>query len=241
MDKEQLIANYFSNCLSEEEKEQFQYLLNIDTEFKTKVDFETRVKHAIHKKEHQNLKEHFKNLDDSILIERQTPNRKIWLVAASITLLVALTFSYIYFNKDYSSEELYANYYQPAKNVVHPIVRNNDSQTDKNKAFIAYQKEDYVTAEKLFSSLYMSTKNSELLFYEGITLLELNKVDGAILKFKSHLNYSDAVSEMTNWYLALAYLKQNDIQNTKTILTEIVNNEALNYKKEDAKTLLKKL
>ncbi|WCO02808.1 tetratricopeptide repeat protein [Psychroserpens ponticola] len=241
MDKEQLIANYFSNCLSEEEQKLFDNLIKTDSDFKNKVDFEVRVNNAIHKKEHQKLKQHFKNLDHSIKKESKTPKKRIWLVAASIGLIVVLTFTYTYFNKEYSSEALYASYYEPAKNIVQPIVRNENSKTEKVEAFIAYQKEDYVEAEKLFNKLYTSTEDSELLFYEGISLLELNETDVAISKFKAHLKYKDAVSEMTPWYLALAYLKNDDIKNAKMILTKFVEDTSVTFKKEDAKTLLKKL
>ncbi|MFD2823931.1 tol-pal system YbgF family protein [Lacinutrix iliipiscaria] len=241
MDKEQLITNYFSNGLSEEEKVLFNRLIETDSDFATKVDFETRVKHAIHKKEHQKLKQHFKNLDHSIKNVDKTPRRKIWLVAASIALFTTLAVLYNYVNSDYSSDDLFASYYQPAKNIVQPIVRDGNSKTDKVDAFIAYQKEDYATAKTLFRNLYVSTKDSEFLFYEGISLLELQETDDAILKLTAHLESKDAVSEMTPWYLALAYLKKGDVRNAKTLLINIVEDQSRIFKKEDAKALLKKL
>jgi predicted Zn-dependent protease len=236
IDKEQLIADYFLNSLSEKDQKSFDLLMTTDAEFKADLDFQRRVKNAIHKKEHQKLKQHFKEWEGNSESKRSSSSKRIWYIAASIILMLTLGF---YFMQTKTAESLYADYYQPAKNIVHPIVRSNDVNDRKNKAFIAYKKKDYVTAHQLFEGLYKTTLDSELLFYDAIALLEIDSTAKAIEQLKSHQNFEDAVSAKTNWYLALAYLKSNDIPQSKQLLKEIVQVEGYNYDK--AKKILSAL
>jgi len=88
--------------------------------------------------------------------------------------------------------------------------------------------------------LFATTQESELLFYEAITYLEINKTELAIQKFEAHKQYKDALSNKNNWYLALAYIKNDELEKAKIILKIIVKDtKPYNYKK--AKRLLKKL
>jgi hypothetical protein len=233
IEKEQLIDNYFSNTLSEEEQNEFALLMETDAAFKAEVTFQKRVKNTIHKEEHQKLKHHLKGLEAGFEKKRNLPKQKIWLAAASIALLVAF---FMYFNRSDTPESLYANYYQPAKNIVHPIVRSGAENDLKNKAFIAYSSKAYREAHLLFEALYTKNKDSELLFYDAISLLEMDSTALAIERFKLHRDYSDAISNKTSWYLALAYLKNKDIEKSKQLLKSIVDSKG--YKSESAQKLL---
>jgi len=237
MDKERLIANYFLANLSEDEKRIFNTLFETDSDFKKEVEFQKRIKHAVVKNENDKLKQQLQAFEKEFKI---TKTRKLWWITAAASVLILVTFGIYFFNPNYSNDELFAMYFEPAKNIVHPIVRNGDTNNELTNAFIAYQKQDYRLAQQLFEELFQTTQISELLFYEAISFLETNQPDLAIKNLREHQKFADALSDRTKWYLALAYLKQDNREVAKLILKEIVSNTiAFNYK--EAKILLKKL
>jgi hypothetical protein len=236
MDKERLIANYFLDALTDVEKIQFENFLKTNPDFKEEFDFQKAVKQAIIKKEHDNLKHRLQHFE--VELKSKKIKKIWWSVAASIILMISIGF--YFFGHEISHEALFAEYYKPAKNIIHPIVRNSGIQDDVTMAFIAYQRQDYKSAQKLFQAAFSATQRSELIFYEGITLIELDQPHLAIQMFEKHKNYNDALSKKTNWYLAMAHLKNGDVLEVKALLNEISNNtKAFNNK--EAKALLKKL
>lgn len=236
MNKERLIESYFLGILSEDEKIKFDELFETDTNFKKEIEFQKQVKNAVLNKEHITLKRHLQDIESNI--SNRQSLKTWWFAAAAILLFVS--FGYYFFNKEYTNDSLFAEYYQPAKNIVHPIVRNETEENEETNAFIAYQQQDYKVAQQLFHSLFESTQKSEILFYEAISMLETDQIDLAIQKLEAHKQFNDAVSSRTNWYLALAYLKQNNIEKVKTILKDIVSSTST-FKYKEVKKLLKKL
>lgn len=236
MDKKQLIASYFLNTLSDEDQISFNTLYENDGEFKKNVEFEKSVQRAIVINEHAKIKSQLRGFENKN--EILSSKSRWWMVAASVVFLVLAGL----FFKDSKAtpHALFDTYYQPAKNIVHPIVRNTLNDNALTKAFVAYQKKDYQNAQSLFGALYKDTKVSSLLFYEGISLLEIDEVTEAIKKFEQHKQFSDNVTRMTDWYLALAHIKNNDVQKAKPILEHIISDKNA-YKSDVAKKLLKKL
>jgi len=57
MNQDQLILDFFENCLSKEDKINFEYYLQIDVDFADEVAFQQNVKKAITLNERQILKE----------------------------------------------------------------------------------------------------------------------------------------------------------------------------------------
>lgn len=238
MDSDRLIAKYFLNQLSAEDQKEFDTLMSSNPEFKERVEFEAKVKKSIFQQEHANLKQQLQAVENSLPVKQN--KAKWYLIAASILLLVSIGFYW----KQYSSnpETLFADYYTTASNTSHPITRNqNENDTDKlTQAFVAYESEAYDQALKLFNNLYKTSSNSELLFYEGICYLEIGQTDNAIETFLKHQNFNDKLLGKSRWYLALAYLKNNNKIETQDILEKITSSSS-NYNFEKAKDLLSDL
>ena len=57
-----------------------------------------------------------------------------------------------------NTEQLYAQYFEPYRNVVQPIVRGENKTDTKSKAFQAYETKNYEDALKYFNTL-MRTKS----------------------------------------------------------------------------------
>ncbi|MBT8394591.1 MAG: hypothetical protein KJN66_07040, partial [Bacteroidia bacterium] len=177
MDRKTLISNYFLGNLSEEENKEFKELLETDSDFKREVVFQERVKRAIAYKNHSKLKQQLQGFENKFKVSR---TRKIWWFGAAASIVVLIVSSIMLFNFNYTNDELFATYFEAPKNIVHPIVRGNTVNNDMTIAFVAYQKEDYIKAQNMFESLFNKTNNSELLFYQSISLIELGRLNEAI-------------------------------------------------------------
>src|SRR5690606_9044525 len=236
MNKEHLIENYFLDKLSLQEQEAFNNLLEHDPEFKAQVAFESKVRKSIFVQKHQDLKSQLKSVEENLPKKRS--NNSYW-IAASVVLLLSLGFYWMF--RPLSTEQLFADYYQPAANTTHPIVRDHNTQESQiSQAFIAYESQDYKVAQELFSSVYSATQESELLLYQGISCLELNNTQEAIRVLLSHKHMNDSLVHKTEWYLALAYLKSGETEKAKAQLKEVINHPQ-GYNIHQAKELLAKL
>lgn len=234
MEREKLIEKYIQNRLSKEEKAEFDTLLANDVAFKKEVSL------------HNDLKQVAKHEDDTdfrnlitgfeTVKPQQRRNYTKWLAVASIILLVGLSY-FFNLNNTPSSNELFNNYFEPYRNVIQPIERSATQQNEKTMAFMAYEKGDYAKAVQLFTNLYATTKEPYYLFYKANALLKLEKADEALPLLQEHLKTKDTLTEKTNWYMALAYLKLEDEENAKKLLQKVIAEGT--YKTKEAKKLLK--
>ena len=68
--------------------------------------------------------------------------------------------------------------------------------------------------------------NETVLFYCGISYLELDKGSEAVTIFKSiKQKEQKQFVEQVKWYLALSYIKQNDFEKAIPILKELILNK----------------
>lgn len=241
MNNSNLIEKYFSKKLSKDESLEFQKLYETDTKFKDDIDFLKNVKLVSEKEDDAYFKTTLQSIEASEKNKINNNNKKWLKPLIAVAAIVLITFSLTYlWNPSLNEDDLFATYFQPAKNVSAPIIRSENKETKQDKAFIAYGELNYNQASILFEEAYLDSQNSELLFYEGNALLASNKPEKAILKFNEHLKLKDSLSNRTHWYLALAYLKIKNIENAKQELNALINSGE-NFKIEDSKSLLKKL
>jgi len=235
MEKEKLIEKYIQNRLSQEEKAEFDTLLLNDVEFKKEVDLHSDLKHVAKLEDSAD----FRKLIADIKIKKtqQRRNYTKWLAAASIVLVLGLSYVLTLGNKP-TNEELFTSYFEPYRNVIQPIERGEAQQDEKTLAFTAYEKGDYKKAMVLFSKLYDSTQESYCLFYKANALLKLEKANEAVPLLLEHLKTKDTLTEKSRWYLALAYLKLNNKIEAKKTLKKVISES--NYKTKEAKELLEK-
>ena len=241
MDQKELIEKYLQKRLSKKETITFNELINSDTDFKEAVKFHTDLKKTVKKVDANNFRNLILDIEKTAKTKSIVPRRSFikWVAAASIILLFGLTY-FLNIDQKVSTNDLFASNFEPYRNVVHPITRSDSgNQDDKTLAFVAYEKGEYKSAVTLFAKLYKTTKESYYLFYQANALLKLDKANDAVPLLLTHLKTKDTLTEKTNWYLALAYLKINDEQKAKTILEKVITNKT--YKVTEAQKLLKAL
>lgn len=198
-------------------------------------DFEKDIKRVIVVNQRAEIKKDLQNLESKNFSKK---SKNYWLVAASIAVIFSL--GYFMFQSKPTNKELFAENFEPYRNIVHPIVRSDANNNNlKDLAFIAYENQEYVRASKLLYDLYKKEKNNAYLLYLGISYLQQNKIDKAILILEKQTDTIDKFNVKSYWFLALSYLKKNDNLKTKEYLKKVI--EAKNFKEIEAKDLLDKL
>lgn len=236
--QEDLIEKYLQNRLSPEEALMVDKLLQNDMNFESELTLQTNLKKAIKKDDDDNFRNLISELESKAKIESQQTRRSYvkWLAAASIVVLLGLGYFFT-MDQTASTNELFASYFEPYRNVIQPIDRGNEQQDEKSLAFYAYEKGEYEQAIQLFTNLYNTTKESYYLFYKANSLLKLEKANEAVPILLEHIKTKDTLTEKTTWYLALAYLKLNDKPNARITLKKVIAEGK--YKTTEAQKLLK--
>jgi hypothetical protein len=233
MEKETLINHYFEKLLSAEEQKQFDLLMQSDVDFAKEVAFQKSLKKAITLNERAELKRKFTSFEPK---KAKVKSFKIWYAAASLFLIAGLGF---YFSKN-SNAAIYEEFYQSYPNVVAPTVRGEQKEDIKSEAFYEYDSGNYEKSLALFSAIYESEKDDYALFYKALSQMELQKTNDAINTFNQFdLNKNNAFTPFVKWYLALAYLKDNQKEKAMPLLKSLSENE--NPQQEMAQKLLTEL
>lgn len=241
MDREELINGYFEASLSQDQLEEVTRLLETDSEFASEFEFQKELQVSLKKEERQDIKAMFSDLAE----EKAKPQTKVfqlrpWLVAASMALLVGLGSWFLFFNSpDLNTDELYAANFSPYDNVVQPIERGNQLEDLKTRAFTAYENEEYPEALQLFKELHTKQNDSYIDFYSAMIMMQLNKQKEAIPLLKGYIEKEGELTDRASWYLALAYLKQEDIASSKAQLKILVDKKG--FKNKAAEKLLEQL
>jgi tetratricopeptide (TPR) repeat protein len=236
MKHEELIEKYIQKRLTAKEELLFDELLKNDVAFKEEVNLHTNLKKVVEKDDDIKFRKLISDTEEQAKEPRQKTSYIKWLAAASVVLLLGVSY---FFNmgQKLSTDVLFAQNFEPYRNVIAPIVRGNEQSDEKTLAFMAYEKGEYQTAITLFTKLYTATKEPYYLFYKANALLKLERANEAIPLLVAHLKTKDTLTEKTNWYLALAYLKLKDKQKAREFLNKVITNGL--YKNKEAKKLLK--
>jgi len=167
-------------------------------------------------------------------------NLKYWLVAASITVLLAISGGMVYHFQTRNSLEnrLYTEYYTPFDYTDSYVLGNSTFTVAKQK----YMDGDYANAMLIMRNL-QSTSSIEVEknLFIGLSSMEIGLYGDAIDHFEKVLasrNGFEYISQ-TRWYMGLCYLKFGDRGKAIGIFQTIVDNNDYDCKK--AKRILKKL
>ena len=241
MDKEGLINGYFEGSLSQDQLEEVNLLLKTDAAFASEFEFQKELQVSLKKEERQNIKTMFTDLvENKVKPETKVIQLRPWLAAASIALLVGLAAWFVFLNApSLNTDQLYAANFKPYDNVIHPIERGNQLEDLKTRAFTAYENEEYPKALDLFKELHIKQNDAYIDFYSAMVLMQLNKHEEAIPLLEGYIEKEGELTDRASWYLALAYLKLDNIEASKAQLNKLIASGT--FKIETAKKLLSQL
>jgi len=240
MDKERLIEKYLHKELTDQDLKSLNQLLETDQDFKDEFELRT-ILYADYK---TTIKQ---DLLDSIPPDVQTrhqnrPSIGKFVIAAFITILAALAVYYASSKAKTStnSSQIIAQYMdEPSR---YPTVTKDDTIDPSNPWSIAKQQfiaNDYKQFLKTIETIDLS---DEQRYYKSLALAyQENPSYQAAIQILSVIsdNEDSSFTEEANWFLALFYLKNGQVEEGKTILNQIIKSKA--WKQKEAATLLKSL
>lgn len=118
--------------------------------------------------------------------------------------------------------KLYSKYFSPYEDLV-TVRSGNKKYALLNEAMHHYNHRNYKDAVKLFRQILKTEpQNIAVLFYSGISLLELDKADEALKAFKKVIKLdSGYLKEQSLWYTGLIYLKQYEVDKAIKLFSTI--------------------
>lgn len=205
------------------------------------LEFNKNLKKVITAQERKRQKAYLQSIENTI--EKRKSIKLNWWIAASITVLIGFSGYFVFSNQSISNEELYSEYFTPYRNTVVPIVRNDTKPTKKIIAFEKYETGKYNEAIVLLDQLTIkdSIDNNTLYFYKANAYLQLEKPQEAINCLLKISDNDPKWQEERLWYLSLASLKIDAIEDTKKYLTYLKANNSKGFKSKKIDRLLENL
>jgi len=165
--------------------------------------------------------------------------RKYWYAAASLLLIVLVAGSLILINPgSYSPEKLFKMYYKSGQTI--GVSRSGNS--NMVEALLYFSKNDFQAADGLFDKILVNdVKNFAVMYYSGISNIEIKNYSKAIQMFESIIQDGDNLYiENAEWYLGLSHLVAGNVDHANKIFESIASTPDHYYSK-DAKSILEKI
>ena len=158
-------------------------------------------------------------------------------VAASLLLVFVCIVVYNFYRL--SSNSLFAEKYSTYE------LKATGGENDNTESKIekAYREKKYAEVIKLNANSVLSVKD---VFLTAISFLETNDVSRAISNFQIVIadvkdDKNSALKDTTEYYLALAYLKNNDYDQAIELMNTIRNNSSHQYKSTFSRKYINKI
>jgi len=245
-DKQDIIDRYLLDNMDENESAAFEKQLAEDSELRKETELTRLILSAIREEGEQAAFEAMKTVPKETFYKLLTSpqpatgfsrQRMIYLTLSAAAACIILLLLYTGFTPRYSSEQLFAQYYQVQPYETVPVRGGFDLSPDEREwirqAEIFYRQADYVNALALYNRLFAQRAEQEALpaevvFYAAICRFETEDLSGAIEILEEIV--SDGTSDYQDdacWNLALAYLKDGQRKKAAEYL------EQLRYKESD--------
>lgn len=244
MKKEYLIDKYIRGTITDEEKPLLETLITKDPDIQNEINFLSDLKVVAKIEDRDNLKkllteteEKLKHSDAKAIPFIKKP--QLWIVAASVLLITGIGITTLINPFATSTDQLYADNFEPYKNVVTPSVRSEDIIDLEKKAFLDYESGYYKKASTQFAELYKEKPKSYFLLYQANCLMALNAINQAIPLLEKQINDDSPLAVRGKWYLSLAYLKEGNKKKAKILLIEVISEGS--FKTTAATRLLQEL
>ncbi len=238
----ELIESYLQGTLTVEEQSAVEDRMRNDTAFASRVRLVDEMSKALNtevadfKKDLEIIEQELKSKKKN---SRQNFNYR-YLMAAAVSIVALVVASYLIWFQAPTPDRLFSDYFQvPPENIT---VRASSGSELLRAALQAYNQQDYQSAVSGFEQVLANEPENEgVLFYSGICYLALEQPQDARNRFHILQKFeSGEYLTAAQWFLGLTYLKLNDIDKARDILSALHEKGAGKYA-ADAGQLLKEL
>jgi tetratricopeptide (TPR) repeat protein len=240
-EKTELLQRYYDGTISGAELSKVEILLKEEPELVAELQQIRNVEMALHGLGVGHLRDEMTQWEKEMNLEK-TKGRTIplyfMLSIAAVGLLLIVAGIFLFFPENASNQQLYTSYFTPYEDMI--SVRGDEETVLLNEAMSAYNEGNYEAATpRLQRYAALTDARPEIHLYLGISLMQTNQDAAALESLKISLD-QPLVQQQAEWYIALAYLKQDDMDRARQQLEEIANNSG-HYKQESARNLLESL
>jgi hypothetical protein len=215
------IDNYMNGELDEDALALFEDELIYNSGLSADINFHRDVDEAVSETDVMALRENLRNISreqhDQANEKRgiATPKTKnlFWYAAASVIVLMVV-FTSLMRSRSYSSQQLYANYYQPYKSGESVSRSALGSYNGLNTALQEINQGKYQEALESMSMIPAKERDGySINFYSGVAYQELGEYNRAIGAFSEVVHHGDnLLVEQSEWYIGLCYLRIDERQ-----------------------------
>jgi tetratricopeptide (TPR) repeat protein len=241
----ELIQKYFGKDLTDAEKHEVEYRLKEDQAFKDLELEHRKYLTAIRRSHLQDKLVQLKTLEAALpspgTEATVIPLRRNWIPMSIAAGLVAVVGFWYFSMRDTRplNEKLFAANFEAFDSPGSGLTRGGDSKVSiKDQAYEAYDAGQYEIAANLFEQVLGEKDDAIVHLCLSNAYLATGKTDQAekVLQHVLH-DHVDLVTQ-AKWYLALTYLKQGNLERTRSVLWEISKSSTYGNK---AKQLLNAL
>jgi hypothetical protein len=164
--------------------------------------------------------------------------KALWRWAGAAAIMLGTLGVYFYMNQTSVDERLYYSYFEDFPNIIEPAQRD---QTQGSDAFTAYEAKNWQLALAEFEKLALEQPTASYpYFYQGLAAMNLDQWPLAISALEKVRQGDDPrFVEAATWYVALAYLRNNDQERARLILETIADTPG--FYRDDATAILGEL
>lgn len=215
---QELIDAYLMDKLEGGALADFEKEIELSTKLHTLVNDQKFLKLAV---EEENLRNSLDSFHNEIPQKRKKKRYPMgWLaLAASVLILIGVS-TWAIFYTGTSAQKVYAENFRPDPGL--PTIMGTASQYEFYDGMVSYKRKDYTEAISRWEPLYAANpKNDTLVYFLGVA----NLANGNVRQAENYLKMAKEKTESVfyediQYYLALAYLKENKIKEAKDVLSQ---------------------
>lgn len=217
-----LFEKYINGMMSKVDKENFEEILKLDSvlndDFTIYKNLNSYLEHKISNESKNNeFEKNLNKISDDYFTTKNVNKSTFKLSYLAVAASVLIAFGLFVF--DSTSKPVYGDY--ALHQEINFTVRGDDNELLFN-AEKSFNNGNYSKADLLFTDIIKSKlHNNEVLLYAGISKVEINEFDEARSILEKLTNGNSAYKYEAQWYFALSYLKQNNIEALKIQLNKI--------------------
>ncbi|MEM6345561.1 MAG: hypothetical protein AAF927_16835 [Bacteroidota bacterium] len=242
MNLEEQIDAYLNGRLSEADRSAFETQIAQDPQLAEEVALQKEATQLLLADRQRAFKAQLKEVAAKsktapVVEMKETPVVSLWQqnwvrIAAAVVLLIGLGFILWPKSAAVSYPQMAEAYFEPYPDRLQIRSGDDDSLTLVQEALLAYNQKDYDTVVNTLADLDENDPQYLLgRLYRANAYIALKQPAPAIeILQEIYALEQSAISEITAWYLALAYLQADDAPNAQTILQGIAKDEASVYR-----------
>lgn len=246
IDYTKFIDRYLEDSMSLEEKNWFEKELEGNSSLQQDLDFHRKVNAVLSDKETIMLKEQLEKIHQEIAEKKEEEQSALAKINSpkvfTMITAIALLFGFVFYDttKDYASEDILSEYYEPV-NAVENFRAFSDADQQISEAISLYEEKAYASAIKLFEEVLLEDPDMiGVNLYSGISYMELENYSSANDRFQKIIAQDpNPFVESATWYLGMCYLYTDEKDKAKSTFELLVHKDG--YYKKEAKKILRRL